>query len=330
MVRLVSFAPTARPDEVRVGVLVPLGAAVDTHTHVCDLSAAFASDGAGEPLSKRGGMRELLEVADASGGFGRVAGAAATGRHRLALSEVRLLAPIDNSEKVICVGMNYYDHCTEQNFPVPEVPLLFSKFASSLCASGDELPLDATLTEQLDFEVELCVVVGRRARHVPKEEALGHIAGWTVAHDVSMRDVQFGKSNGGQWLLGKAGDFMAPIGPSIVTRDEGPTFADAGNLRVRTLLNGEQVQNSNTRELIHTPADVIAYASRFFTLKPGDLILTGTPGGVGVFRKPPLFLKDGDVVTCEIEGLGRVTNRVRAVAPSPPEDGRRNIKRAKL
>ena len=329
MVRLVSFAPTARPDEVRVGVLVPLGAAVDTHTHVCDLSAAFASDGAGEPLSKRGGMRELLEVADASGGFGRVAAAAATGRHRLALSEVRLLAPIDNSEKVICVGMNYYDHCTEQNFPVPEVPLLFSKFASSLCASGDELPLDATLTEQLDFEVELCVVVGRRA---PRPEGGGarphrRLDGRTRRLDA---DVQFGKSNGGQWLLGKAGDFMAPIGPSIVTRDEGPTFADAGNLRVRTLLNGEQVQNSNTRELIHTPADVIAYASRFFTLKPGDLILTGTPGGVGVFRKPPLFLKDGDVVTCEIEGLGRVTNRVRAVAPSPPEDGRRNIKRAKL
>lgn len=330
--RLVSFAGAPTAGETHIGVLVPLGAALDAHTHVCDLSAAYAADGAGEPLSKRGGMRELLEIAEESGGFGRAAAAAASGRWRIALSDVRLLAPINNSEKVVCVGMNYYDHCTEQNFPVPKEPLLFSKFASSLCASGDDLPLDETLTKELDFEVELCIVVGRHARNVPKEEALGYIAGWTVTHDVSMRDLQF-KHNGGQWLLGKAGDLMAPIGPSIVTRDEGAAFSDAGNLGVRTFLNGERVQNSNTRELIHTPADVISYASRYFTLKPGDLILTGTPGGVGVFRKPPLFLKDGDVVTCEIDGLGKVTNKVAAIPPPPGMGGGGGgpaLKRAKL
>lgn len=213
-----------------------------------------------------------------------------------------------------------YDHCTEQNFPVPKEPVLFSKFASAISGDGDPLPLDETETAELDFEVELVIVVGKRGRKIAKEDALEYIAGWTVAHDVSARDWQL-KKNGGQWLLGKTPDGYAPIGPSIVTRDEGPAFRDAGALAVKCMLNGQTVQNSNTRELIFKPAvrhrrpqlatprasadlpphsaychsriscdvavppccccgcwqDVIAFASRFVTLAPGDLILTGMP-----------------------------------------------------
>lgn len=160
--------------------------------------------------------------------------------------------------------------------------------------------------------MELAIVIGRAGRRIPKQDALAHIAGWTVAHDVSARDLQF-KKNGGQWLLGKTMDGFAPIGPAIVTRDEGPAFADAAALGVSTTLNGEVMQRSNTRELIFSPADLVAFASRFCTLKPGDLIFTGTPGGVGVFRKPtPLFLKAGDEVVCTIDGIGCVRNTVAA------------------
>ena len=183
--------------------------------------------------------------------------------------------------------MNYYDHCTEQDFPIPQEPVIFSKFASSISASGEPLPLNEDLTQELDFEVELAIVIGRSGRCIPKNRALDYIAGWTVAHDVSARDWQM-KKNGGQWLLGKTIDGFAPIGPSIVTRDEDQAFFDAGNLEVRTTLNGSVVQESNTKELIFKPADLVAFISKFMTLKPGDLIFTGTPGGVGVFRKPPM------------------------------------------
>jgi 2-keto-4-pentenoate hydratase/2-oxohepta-3-ene-1,7-dioic acid hydratase in catechol pathway len=254
-------------------------------------------------------MRQLLEEFEL-GGFDRAKAAATSGKWRVALGAVRVCAPIYDPEKIICVGMNYYDHCTEQNFPIPKEPVIFSKFASSIVGPDSPVPLEDAETSELDFEVELCVVVGRAGRRIAKEDALEHIAGWTVAHDVSARDWQL-KRNGGQWLLGKTMDGFAPIGPSIVTRDEGPEFADAGTLDVRTTLNGETVQSSNTRELIFKPADVVAFCSRFFTLKPGDLIFTGTPGGVGVFRKPPLFLKAGDEVVCTIGGLGSVRNRVQ-------------------
>lgn len=314
--RLVSFTEALAPRDVHVGVLYPLGGAPGTHTHVVDLTAAFAADG-GAPLHR--GMRQLLEEAEV--GLERAGAAAQSGRWRVDLAGVSLKAPISDPEKLICVGMNYYDHCTEQNFPIPEIPVIFSKFASAICASGDPIPLDDDVdnggTRELDFEVELVVVVGRGGRRIPKEAALEHIAGWTVAHDVSARDWQM-KKNGGQWLLGKTSDGFAPIGPCIVTRGEGAAFGDAGQLGLRCLLNGASVQESNTRELIHKPADCVAFVSRFCTLKPGDLIFTGTPGGVGVFRKPPMFLKDGDDVVCEIDGIGRIQNRVQAVRSASP------------
>jgi 2-keto-4-pentenoate hydratase/2-oxohepta-3-ene-1,7-dioic acid hydratase in catechol pathway len=314
--RLVTFFQGAsRTGPSAVGVLVPLGGAVGTHTHVVDLSAAFASYG-GTPLYN--GMRQLLELGKP--GMERAAAAAASGRWRIPLADVSIGAPIYNPEKVLCVGMNYRDHCTEQNFPIPEEPVIFSKFASSIAASGDPLELDFGFepgqTKELDWEVEFVAVVGRGGKDIPKEEALDYIAGWTVAHDVSARDWQLTgggatqKKNAGQWLLGKTMDGYCPIGPSIVTRDEAPAFTEANNLGVKCTINGETVQNSNTYQFIFTPADCVAFISRFMTLKPGDMILTGTPGGVGVFRKPPVYLKVGDEVTCEIEGIGAITNAV--------------------
>lgn len=279
--RLVTFGPCDSPTP---GVLVPLAAPLGAHTHVVDLVAAFASDGFGPPLT--GGMRQLLTMS-ADGSLERARAAADDGRWRMLLAGVKLRAPISDPEKIICgmcsqpvafglaaaarcphaawlsvstssaVGMNYHDHCTEQNFPVPTEPVLFSKFASSITCDGAPIPFDEDLTRELDFEVELCIVVGKKARRVDKSHALEYIAGWTVAHDVSARDLQL-KRNGGQWLLGKTGDGYSPIGPSIVTRDEGAAFADAAALGVRTFVNGQCMQDSNTRELVFKPADIIA------------------------------------------------------------------------
>lgn len=180
-----------------------------------------------------------------------------------------------------------------------------SKFASCIAANGDDLVHPAE-TVELDYEVELTIVIGKEGRRIPKEKALEYVAGYTVAHDVSARDWQL-KKNGGQWLLGKAMDGFAPIGPSIVTPDE---VGDVHALRLRTLVNGQVLQDGNTKELVHNVPACIAWISKFITLKPGDIILTGTPPGVGCFRKPQLWLKPGDEVTVEIEKLGSLTNKV--------------------
>lgn len=308
--RLVQFYPGAGgTSTLTPGVLLPLAVGAGDHTHVLNLCAALATDG----LPGITNMRAVLEMV----GLERVRQVASQqnarsgGQHTLPLKSVRLGPPITGCEKVLCVGMNYYEHCTEQNFPIPTSPVIFSKFASSLCADGDPIPLDEEVTKELDFEVELAIVVGKVARRVPVESALEHIAGWTVAHDVSARDVQL-RSNGGQWLLGKCGDGFAPIGPAIVTRDEGAQFADASDLGLRCLVNGKTMQDCTTRELIFKPADIIAYVSKYMTLVPGDLIFTGTPSGVGCFRKPPIYLQHGDECVVEIDGIGRLTNKVQS------------------
>merc|ERR1711920_799049 len=298
--RLLTFSSGS--DLPHVGVEVPCS----SPAALLDLTAAYAADG----RSLAGGMKQLISEGDGVQEFVNVM--LNTGLHQLPLASVRVLAPIYDPEKVLCVGMNYRDHCTEQNFPIPEVPLLFNKFASSIIGPGEDITAYREITCQLDFEVELVVIVGRAGRNIARDEAASHIFGYTVAHDVSARDMQF-KSNGGQWLLGKALDTFAPIGPAVVTRDE---MGDEPKVGIRCRVNGVVMQNSNTRELVHGPADVIAYASRFMTLKPGDMILTGTPGGVGCFRKPPIWLKDGDQVECEIDGIGCITNTVR-VLPAP-------------
>jgi len=219
------------------------------------------------------------------------------------IKNYELLAPIKHPDKVLCVGMNYVDHCTEQKYPIPEVPIIFSKFSSAVCGPNDDVVLDSELTSKLDFEVELVIVIGKGGKDIPCESALEHVGGYTVAHDVSARDWQMEK-NGGQWLLGKTFDTFCPLGPAIVTD------LDPHNCGIRCRLNGKIVQESNTDQLIFKTEYLVNFCSRFVTLHPGDIILTGTPPGVGCFRKPPLWLKVGDHVECEIDGIGVISNNI--------------------
>lgn len=220
-------------------------------------------------------------------------------------SQVTFLAPVTRPDKVICVGMNYADHCKEQNVRVPKEPIIFSKFSSSIVGPYDEIILPPE-SEEVDWEVELAVIIGKKGKHIKATDAMAHVAGFTVAHDVSARDWQM-RRNGKQWLLGKTFDTFCPLGPALVTRD---SITDPHNLKICCRVNGEVVQSSSTNQMVFKTEELIAWVSQFVTLYPGDTILTGTPPGVGVFRKPPVFLKKGDEVQCEIEEVGVIVNKV--------------------
>jgi 2-keto-4-pentenoate hydratase/2-oxohepta-3-ene-1,7-dioic acid hydratase in catechol pathway len=221
---------------------------------------------------------------------------------KVALSEVKLLAPVPNPPKIVAVGMNYADHCREQGVECPTSPVLFAKFSTAVIGPGEAIRWDPALTEQVDYEVELAVVIGRTARRVSVDDALDYVAGYTICNDVSARDLQF---LDGQWVRAKSLDTFCPLGPWLVTRDE---IADPQDLTIRCFLNGEVMQDSSTEQMVFGVRELIAFSSRAFTLQPGDVLVTGTPPGVGVFRDPPIFMKEGDVVTVEIEGLGQLAN----------------------
>jgi 2-keto-4-pentenoate hydratase/2-oxohepta-3-ene-1,7-dioic acid hydratase in catechol pathway len=221
----------------------------------------------------------------------------------VALADVRLLAPVV-AGKVIAVGQNYMDHIREQGAKPPGIPVLFPKFATCVIGPGDEIRWPATLTTRVDYEGELAVVIGTRASRVPVEEALGVVRGYTVANDVSARDLQIGD---GQWLRGKALDTFLPLGPAIVTADE---VGDPQDLPIRTRVKGETLQNSSTGEMVFTVAELIAFITEGITLEPGDVVLTGTPHGVDNFRDPQVFLSPGDVVEVEVGGPGVLSNVV--------------------
>lgn len=223
------------------------------------------------------------------------------------LADVTLMPPAWGMEKVICVGTNYADHAQEMGSKVPELPIIFNKFPSCIVGPQAEIKLPK-LSEKVDFEAELVVVIGVGGKHIAKENAMEHVLGYCCGNDVSARDWQRGKP-GGQWLLGKAFDTFAPLGPMIVTKDE---ISDPHDLGIRLRLNGELMQDSNTSQLIFPIDFLISHLSQFVTLKPGDLIFTGTPPGVGAGRKPPLFLKPGDQLEVEIDGLGILRNSVVA------------------
>jgi 2-keto-4-pentenoate hydratase/2-oxohepta-3-ene-1,7-dioic acid hydratase in catechol pathway len=220
------------------------------------------------------------------------------------LAQVRLAPPLTNPSKIICVGLNYHDHCLEQNIEVPGRPILFSKFPSSIVGPGDEITWPPDASQRVDYEAELGVVIGREGRQIPVDRAYEYVAGYTIVNDVSARDVQFADK---QWVRGKSFDTFCPIGPYLLTADELP---DPHTLDIRCWVNGELRQDSNTRELIFKVHDLLAYISKTCTLMPGDLLITGTPGGVGVFRDPQVFLRSGDLVEIEIDKLGRLSNRV--------------------
>lgn len=291
--RLVQFEGVCRSGSGRVfqGVGVELSDGGD----IVDLSKYDSSIPAGMRECIAGGQEFIQKAVKA----------VESGKNIKLRSEVKIIAPILNPDKLICIGMNYVDHCTEQNIPVPTEPIVFSKFNSSIIGPTDDIPYPDE-TKELDWEVELAIVIGKEGKNIPKEDAMQYVFGYTAAHDVSARDWQL-KRNGGQFLIGKSMDGFCPLGPAIVMKED---IKDPHNLRVWTHVNGQSKQDSNTNQLVFKTEELVAFLSRFFTLKPGDTILTGTPPGVGCFRNPPEYLKRGDVVEIGIESIGVLKNKI--------------------
>lgn len=248
-------------------------------------------------------MKALLELG--AEGLRRAAAAAEASTETFPPEGVELLPPVLHPEKIICVGVNYADHAAESGMQPPSEPVIFNKLPTALRGSGHRIVL-TELSQEVDYEAELVVVIGVGGRAIPPGEALAHVAGYTCGNDVSARDWQKGKP-GGQWLLGKSFDSFAPTGPALVTGDE---VGDPGKLKIQCRLNGQVMQDSCTDQLIFPVAELIAYVSSVATLKPGDLIFTGTPPGVGMARRPPVYLRPGDLVEVEIERVGLLQNRV--------------------
>ncbi len=220
----------------------------------------------------------------------------------LPVDHVELKAPIPDPSKIVAVGMNYMDHCREQGAEPPKNPVLFCKLPSAITGPGASIVWDPALTRKVDFEAELGVVIAKRAQRVSLQDAMSCVLGYLPVNDVSARDLQFGD---GQWIRGKSLDTFCPMGPAIVTADEVP---DPHALGIRCLVNDVVFQDSNTSEMIFKIPELISFVTQGITLEPGDIISTGTPHGVGVFRKPPVYLKDGDRVSVEIEKAGVLNN----------------------
>lgn len=223
----------------------------------------------------------------------------------IALADVVLGPPIPDPDKIICLGLNYRDHAAEANLPEPAAPMIFAKFRNSLAGPADSIRVPA-VTSDVDFEAEMAIVIGRRAHNVSAADALDYVAGVMAFNDVSARDIQLATS---QWGAGKAIDTFAPCGPTLVFLDE---IADVQDLAVRTRVNGELLQDGNTRNMIFPVAHTIEFLTRLMTLEPGDIIATGTPAGVGMSRDPKISLTDGDIVEVEIGSVGVLRNRVVA------------------
>lgn len=216
---------------------------------------------------------------------------------------VRLTSPVNRPSKIICLGKNYAEHAKEGGFDKPDKPLLFCKAPSALSGPFDPIVLPKS-SGQIDWEVELAVIIGKTCKRISRTNAMEHIAGFTVMNDVSARDAQFGD---GQWFRGKSFDTFAPIGPVLITPDE---INDINNLQLSTRVDGVLMQDGNTADLIFDIPFLIEYISKDMTLNPGDIISTGTPSGVGIFRNPPIVLKPGNVVECRIEAIGSIINPV--------------------
>ncbi len=261
----------------------------------------FEQDGRERVGYLRGGAVQPVEAAalqDVIAGQGtRDAGPA------MDLGAVRVKAPL-RPGKIVCVGQNYMDHCREQKVDPPERPMLFAKFPTCVIAPGVAIRWPADFSSEVDYEAELAVVIGRVTRRVSEADALSTVFGYTAANDVSARDVQFADK---QWVRGKSADTFLPLGPVVVTGDEVP---DPQALPIRCRVNGTTLQDSNTKEMIFTVRHLVSFISRATTLEPGDVILTGTPDGVGVFRNPKIFLKPGDSVEVEVGDFGVLANPV--------------------
>lgn len=236
------------------------------------------------------------------------------GAGRDGADEAELLAPLLAPGSIVAIGLNYLDHCREFGTEPPTAPIVFVKLASSVRGPTEAVEWSTAVTDAVDWEAELGVVIGRTAKDVPPEGALDHVFGYTAVNDVTARDVQRAEA---QWVRAKSIDTFCPLGPVVVTADELP---DPQALAIRSRVNGETMQDSNTAEMIFGVAELISVLSRSFTLRPGDLIATGTPLGVGAFREPPRLLADGDVVEVEIEGIGTLRNACRVRAADYEEE----------
>ncbi len=300
---LVTYTPVSAPGApARMGALVPGGA------HVLDLARAVDPDSSAPPQSAWYDLEgDWLPSAltYARGHLAAIAAGTASPRagSLIASEAVRLLAPVPRPGKIICIGLNYRDHAAESKMEVPSSPVTFSKYATSVQHPDAPVRLPA-VSEKVDYEAELAFVIGRRAKHVPRERAFDYVLGYMNFNDVSARDLQFAD---GQWQRGKSCDTFAPMGPAIVTLDEVP---DPHNLRIQLRLNGQTMQDSTTAQLVFGVDALVAFLSETVTLEPGDVVATGTPPGVGFARKPPVYLKDGDVMEVEVEGLGVLRNGV--------------------
>ena len=265
---------------------------------VIDLAAA------GLPVGEEGDLKAIVQGGDAM--LARVRDAMKRFRETLPACRLQGAGADRRAVEDRRRGLNYIDHCKEANLPVPNEPVLFSKFPSSVTGPYDDLSWPETFSREVDYEVELGIVVGKRGVNIPEAQALDYVCGYTVVNDVSARDQQF--ANAKQWDRGKSFDTSCPYGPYIVTRDEIP---DPQTLTVRTVLNGQEMQISNTKNMVFGVAKLISYISEGTTLLPGDLIPTGTPFGVGFSRKPPVYLRDGDECVCEVEKIGSIRNKVK-------------------
>ena len=219
------------------------------------------------------------------------------------LEQVRLHAPLPRPGKIVCVGLNYQSHRAEQAKTLPTRPVFFLKSGNTICGPGDPIVLPPN-SAQADYEAEFAVVIGKRGKGIPEKKVFEYIAGYTILNDVSARDLQMGD---GQWFRGKSCDTFAPTGPWIVTADE---ISDPHSLRISLTLNGQTMQDANTKDLIYKIPFLVSYLSQSMTWEAGDLLSTGTPGGVGHFREPPVYLKQGDTVSVTVEGIGTLTNPV--------------------
>ena len=292
--RLVSFA-TDKDARPRFGSLLPDG-------RILDFGEALHADGTAAPpdhlafFDIEGSLLQKCRTASAAW--------AHEGRFVRAASAVRLLAPVPRPGKVICIGLNYRDHAKEQNVEPPKTPIVFSKFSTAI--TGPEMPIRLGTSQKVDWEAELAVVIGRRAKGVKRAEANDYVLGYACFNDISARDFQFAD---GQWQRGKSCDTHGPFGPFIATTDE---VKDPHALRIQLRVNGETMQDSSTAQMIFGVAELVEWISENITLEPGDVIATGTPPGVGFARKPSIYLKAGDVAEVEIEGLGVLRNPVVA------------------
>ncbi|HEY7451934.1 MAG TPA: fumarylacetoacetate hydrolase family protein [Candidatus Limnocylindria bacterium] len=285
--RLVAFSSALAdgPPGRRLGVDRPDGIIDLTDTLGPDLGAVLAGS---DPVA-------MLTDAESE--------AAYEGRAPIPQDEARLLAPLGHPGKIVCVGLNYHDHCREQGVEAPTYPMLFAKFGNAVTDPGIPV-VRPRATEALDLECELAVVIGWRASRVSVARAMDHVFGFTILNDVTARDLQ---REDKQWLRAKGWDGFAPLGPAVVTRDE---LADPQAAAIRSSVNGETWQDSSTADMIFDIPTLLAYITRSITLEPGDVVATGTPAGVGHFQQPPRYLASGDVMRCEIDGIGALENPI--------------------